>query len=128
MTQIEKINDYFVFQIMRDGFDMLKFVNDFPDLLIGRSVYITSFDGDSMNLTKEECKRGWMFDENEVASISNMSKSELAEDIFANCYDEWYLFASTTNFKFNHQLYVSYSGFSLFKSNNDRLSIGCSPS
>lgn len=114
-----KNKEYYFLQIMKDGYDFNKFALDFSDFLIGKAVGILSFDGDSMKPTKEEYQRGWTYDEQEVAYFKSLNKKELNENIFANCYDEWYLFDELKPFQSNN-IFVTLSGFRLIDLNKSK--------
>lgn len=112
MLRIDKFGEYHFLQTTKDGYDFNKFVLESSGLLIEKAVGVLSFDGDSMNPTKEEFERGWTYDKQEVAYFYPLDENELKENIFANCYDEWYLFDKKSKLKSNH-IFVTYSGFGL---------------
>ena len=110
--------EYHFLQTAKDGCDFARFVVEFEKLLIGKAVGILSFDGYYMKPTAEEYKRGWNNDDKQVALFDELNSQELKAPIFANCYDEWYLFDKPTKLKSNH-IYVTYSGFRLINESED---------
>lgn len=113
-------NEFNFLQVAKDGYDFKRFVEEYEKLIIGKAVGVVSFDGDSVKPTKEEYERGWKYDSKEVAYFDKLNTYELKTDIFANCYDEWYLFEEPTQLKGNH-IFVTYSGFRLHIEKEDRL-------
>lgn len=107
-------------QTAKGDCDFKRFVKEYEELLIGKSVGVLSFDGDSLKPTNEEYKRGWKYDSKEVAYFDELNSQELKTEIFANCYDEWYLYEKPTKLIRNH-VFVTYSGFSLINENDDEL-------
>lgn len=105
-------------QTAKDGLDFNRFVREFEDLIVGKSVSVLSIDGDSLNPTVEEYNRGWRYGRDEVAYFDHINTQELKTEIFANCYDEWYLFDTPTEMKTNH-IFVTYSGFRLINIGED---------
>lgn len=105
-------NEYHFLQTSKDEYDFKRFVIEYEELLIGKAVGVLSFDGDSLKPTEDEYMRGWKYDNKEVAYFDELNSQELKTAIFANCYDEWYLFEKPTKLKTNH-IYVNYSGFRL---------------
>lgn len=119
MIYIGKYNEYHFLQTAKEGCDFKRFVVEFEDLLVRKAVGVLSFDGDSMKPTEEEYKRGWKY-EKEVAYFDEIDSYELTTEIFANSYDEWYMFDKPTKLRTN-RIYVTYSGFRLINDSEDIL-------
>lgn len=113
-----KFNEYHFLQTAKEGCSFKRFVTEFEELLLRKAVAVLSFDGDSMKPTEEEYRRGWSFDDKEVAYFEEIDSYELKTAIFANCYDEWYVFEEPSKLKTNH-IYVTYSGFRLINYSGD---------
>ena len=102
---------YHYLQTAAEGCDFIRFAEECAHLLTDRAVAVVSWDSDSMCLTEEERRRGWTFHQ-EVAYHPRLNAAELREDIFANSYDEWYLFPTITILHSRND-FVNYSGFRL---------------
>lgn len=113
-------NKYYFLQTNQEGIDMKTFITDFSKLLMGNAVVVLSFDGDSMKPTEEEYARGWIYDELEVAYLQTLNSYELGQNIWANCYDEWYIFDTIEKLKSN-KIFVTFSGFRLIDINESEL-------
>lgn len=113
-------NEYYFLQTNQEGLDMKTFITDFSTLLTDNAVAVLSFDGDSMKPTKDEYSRGWTYDELEVAYLPTLNRYELGQNIWANCYDEWYIFDKIETLKSN-KIFVTFSGFRLIDINDSEL-------
>ena len=102
---------YHYLQTAAEGCDFISFAGGCAHLLIDRAVAVVSWDSDSMALTDEERNRGWTFHQ-EVAYHPKLSAAALREGIFANSYDEWYLFPTITPLHSSND-FVNYFGFRL---------------
>ena len=110
--------EYFFIQTANDNCDFIRFIDEYSSFLIGKSVAIISWDSDSMKPSEEEYQRGWEYDENEVAYFDKLTAQELKTNIFANNYDEWYLFDEQQDL-YQYNSFVNYSGFRLINKNED---------
>jgi len=112
MVHIGKHKEYSFLQTNQDGLDIKTFIEEFTRFLLERGLAVLSFDGDSLKPTQEHYKRGWAYDELEVAYFSPLNRSELKNNIWDNSYEEWYLFNSAKKLNSN-KIFVTYSGFRL---------------
>lgn len=106
------INEFKVIQTNDEGLDFNRLVDEFSELFVGKLAAVLAFDGDSLKPTTSEYNRGWKYDHNEIAYSPVLTLGELGQNIFANCYDEWYLFDEEFIMP-NNNIFVTYSGFRL---------------
>jgi hypothetical protein len=90
---------------------MIDFIAKFSAFLLGETLAIISFDGDSFVPTAEEYKRGWKFN-NEIAYFENLNSEELLGDIF-DIYDQWFILNYNRKEVSSNEIFVTFSGFSI---------------
>ncbi|MFA0960174.1 hypothetical protein AB9P05_00030 [Roseivirga sp. BDSF3-8] len=109
---------YHFLQTATDDVDFFRLVEQVPEVLVGKAVAVVSFDSGPLKPAAEEYRGGWTYDSNEVAYFPYLNEKELSENIFANGYDEWYLFDKLTKLKSSHA-FCNYSAFGLTGGNAD---------
>lgn len=100
----------------RDGFFWLvsgdhtlgDLVDRCPELFVGRSVAVTSFDSGPLTLTPEELDSGWQQRDDVAIAPPDLDPSKMPIDNF----DEWYLFDGQVPDFGSFERFVSFVGFS----------------
>lgn len=101
----------------RDGFFWLvsadhtlgDLVDTCPELFVGRSVAVTSFDSGPLTLTPEDLDSGWEPRDDLAIAPQGLDPSQIPFDNF----DEWYVFDGQVPDFGSFERFVSFVGFSL---------------
>lgn len=83
-----------------------KFVSQFPEVVLGKRVAITSFDSGPLVPSQDEYANGW--EKRGDVAISPVVES--IEDVPSAGFDEWYVYSSEVS-NAPTQSFVNYSGF-----------------
>ena len=80
-----------------------------PELFVGRSVAVTSFDSGPLALTPEERDSGWQQRGDVAIAPRTLAPSNIP---FDDSFDEWYVFDGQVPDFGSFELFVNLSGFS----------------